>query len=70
MYPLSEDTIPEAFEQWYKNREALPQRTVNVDGGGVVPSLPRFVAGCQGLQHEFAQSCHPYIMYRCACILI
>ena len=66
MYPVAEDTIPEAFEQWYDNREPKSTRSYPVEGGGAVRPLPHFVAGCSGLQHEFAQSRYPYVMYRCA----
>jgi hypothetical protein len=66
MYPIAEDRIPEAFEQWYKNQTPQSEKTVSVDGGGEVRPLPHFAVGSQGLQHEFAQSRHPYLLYRCA----
>eukprot|EP00892_Ulva_mutabilis_P000041 jgi/Ulvmu1/10037/UM059_0087.1 len=65
-YPLDEARIPEAFDQWYSNRDRRASRTVPIDGGGVVHPLPSFVAGCPGLQHELALSKYPYILYRSA----
>lgn len=65
-YPLKEYVIPEAFDQWYKNRFARPSKIYSSEGGGQVVPVPHFVAGCTGLQQEFAQSWYPYIMYRSA----
>jgi hypothetical protein len=65
-YPVDETRIAEAFTQWYTNREQFTSKTVNADGGGTIRPLPKFRAGCTGLQHEFALSGYPYLMYRSA----
>jgi hypothetical protein len=63
-YPIDETRIPEAFTQWYQNRETPQGKSVPIDGGGNIRPLPKFKAGCSGLQHEFALSGYPYVMYR------
>lgn len=63
-YPIDETKIPEAFQQWYTNRDARASKTVPIEGGGAIKPLPSFVAGCSGLQHELAQTQYPYLMYR------
>lgn len=65
-YPIDEGRIPEAFDQWYSNRERRASRSVPVDGGGAIQPLPSFTTGCPGLQHELYVSRYPYLMYRCA----
>lgn len=65
-YPIDEGRIPEAFDQWYSNRDRRPSRSVPIDGGGAIQPLPSFVSGCTGLQHELHVSRYPYLMYRCA----
>lgn len=63
-YPIDEGSIPEAFDQWYSNRDRRSSRSVPIDGGGAIQPLPAFAAGCTGLQHELALSRYPYLMYR------
>jgi hypothetical protein len=65
-YPIDESRIPEAFQQWYTHRDIKSPKSVPIEGGGAIKPLPRFVAGCAGLQHELAQSQYPYLMYRCS----
>lgn len=65
-YPIDESRIPEAFDQWYSNRDRRTGKSVPIDGGGAIQPLPSFAAGCTGLQHELALSRYPYLMYRYA----
>lgn len=65
-YPVDEVAISEAFEQSYSNRSKKVAKRLSSEGGAAVKPLPKFAAGCRGLQAEFAQSWYPYVLHRYA----